>query len=353
MKKYIVSLIAGISFNLVCGQTLYTENFNNYPVGNFGTDYTGVIPAQGGWYTQDANFIGASNADYQVVAESGRGNILYLGYTNRAPNNAHRVFRNDVNTYWQQRTTNNNMFKISFDIFTQVTNDAASHFFVENKLTQRLLGITYHGKSRNLQVSGKILAPELLKYNNSAPIVLPVDTWVTIEAYVDYNNSNLYISIPTMNNYTAVFKMTTLELGGTDTEGNPLPDDSPIKISFIGNGGISTDPKLDKPFRLRIDNINISAQNTVPTVNLSLNEHLSSQFNLYPNPATNLVNITNNENILVQQVTVYDIVGKQLSTQTFNSQAEIQLNVENLSNGTYMLHIQTNEGMAVKKLVKK
>ena len=64
-------------------------------------------------------------------------------------------------------------------------------------------------------------------------------------------------------------------------------------------------------------------------------------------------NITNNENMLVQQVTVYDIVGKQLSTQTFNNQAEIQLNVESLANGTYMLHIQTNEGMAVKKLVKK
>ncbi|RRA94007.1 T9SS type A sorting domain-containing protein [Paenimyroides viscosum] len=30
-----------------------------------------------------------------------------------------------------------------------------------------------------------------------------------------------------------------------------------------------------------------------------------------------------------------------------------QLNVENLASGTYMLHIQTNAGLAVKKLVKK
>jgi len=354
MKKCLAIVLAGVCFNLACGQTLYTENFNNYPVGNFGTDYTGVIPAQGGWYTLDGNFLAADNADYQIVAETGRGNTLYLGYTNRALQNLHSVFRNDVNTYWQQRNTNNNVFKISFDIFTQEANDSWGSFFIENKLIERLLGITYHGQYKYLQVSGKTLGDGRLKYSNGSLIVLPVNTWVTIEAYVDYNNSNLYISIPTMNNYTTVFKMSTLQLGGTDTEGNPLPDDSPVKIAFNGRSGVDTgDPKKDNPFRLRIDNINISAQNTVPTVNLNLNEHLSSQFNLYPNPATNVVNITNNENMLVQQVTVYDILGKQLNTQTFNNQAEIQLNVENLSNGTYMLHIQTNEGMAVKKLVKK
>ncbi|SEH59918.1 Por secretion system C-terminal sorting domain-containing protein, partial [Paenimyroides aquimaris] len=40
-------------------------------------------------------------------------------------------------------------------------------------------------------------------------------------------------------------------------------------------------------------------------------------------------------------------------TQNFNEQTEIQLHVENLASGTYLLHLQTNEGMAVKKLVKK
>ncbi len=57
--------------------------------------------------------------------------------------------------------------------------------------------------------------------------------------------------------------------------------------------------------------------------------------------------------MVVQQVTVYDIAGKLITTQNFNEQAEIQLNVENLASGTYMLHLQTNEGTTVKKLVKK
>jgi len=80
---------------------------------------------------------------------------------------------------------------------------------------------------------------------------------------------------------------------------------------------------------------------------------VSAKFNMYPNPATNVVNIVNSENMLVEQVTIYDISGKQLTTQNYNNQTQIQLNVENLVSGTYMLHIQTNAGLAVKKLVKK
>jgi len=59
------------------------------------------------------------------------------------------------------------------------------------------------------------------------------------------------------------------------------------------------------------------------------------------------------KNRLVQQVSVYDTTGKLINTQSFNEQAELQLNVANLASGTYMLHLQTNEGTAVKKLVKK
>ena len=155
--------------------------------------------------------------------------------------------------------------------------------------------------------------------------------------------------------------MQDLHFGGTDTEGNPLPDDSPVKFEFRGeggfkmepNGGPGIDPNRDKPFRLRIDDINISAQNTVPVVNLSINEFLSEKFSLYPNPASNSVTITNSENRQVNQIAVYDVSGKLISIQPYATQQEVRLNVENLASGTYMLHIQTASGTAVKKLVKK
>jgi len=358
MKNYILFLISVLYITPIYSQTLYTENFNSYPVGNFGTDYTGAVPAHGGWYTKDDNLLPGSNADYQIVAEANRGNILYFGYTNRIFANKHRVYRDDINTYWQQRTTNNNVFKISIDLFTQEANDQAENFFIENELGEQLVRLMYYGHNRYLRVLKKNLGEFPLQYDNGSFIVLPVNTWVTIEVYIDYNNSNLYISIPTMNNYTAMYTMDTLQQGGTDSEGNPLPNDSPHKLEFRGMSGLTftngqVDPNKDNPFKLRVDNISISAQNTVPTVNLSTNEYLASHFNLYPNPATNVVTITNSENMLVNQVVVYDTTGKQISAQNFNAQATIQLNVEHLASGTYMLHITTHEGTAVKKLVKK
>ena len=115
----------------------------------------------------------------------------------------------------------------------------------------------------------------------------------------------------------------------------------------------ANDPKIYT--RNRYDNIKITAISAVPPniIALSTSEQLAAKFNLYPNPATSVVNITNAENVLVNQVTVYDIAGKQLSTQTYNNETEIKLNVEHLASGTYLLHLQTNEGTAVKKLLKK
>ena len=86
---------------------------------------------------------------------------------------------------------------------------------------------------------------------------------------------------------------------------------------------------------------------------LSVNHFLSEKFNLYPNPSSDVVNISNSENMVVNKVDVYDVTGKLINTQEFSNEIEIQLNVETLNSGTYLLHIKTNEGIAVKKLVKK
>ena len=119
----------------------------------------------------------------------------------------------------------------------------------------------------------------------------------------------------------------------------------------VSNG--ANDPQFYT--RNRYDNIKITAISAVPPniIALSTCEQFATKFNLYPNPATNVVNITNAENMLVNQVTIYDIAGKQLSTKKYNNETDIQLNVEHLASGTYMLHLQTKQGTAVKKLVKK
>src|SRR5690554_1463459 len=157
--------------------------------------------------------------------------------------------------------------------------------------------------------------------------------WIKAELFIDYNAQIAYYYIPTLNLFRADAIFNSLTPDNIHFEGYALKSRSVVKF----------------------DNIKLTALQSVPAYidALSAAEWVSSAFNLYPNPAANEVHITNSENMQVQQVAVYDVTGKQLTTQTFNNQTEIQLNVENLASGVYMLHIETNKGTAVKKLVKK
>src|SRR5690606_37090995 len=258
-----------------------------------------------------------------------------------------------------QRSAGNNVVKFSFDIFTQEANDHIARVFLQNEDVE-LVNILYAGKERVLSLAfpNKRNSPGggigTLRYDNNTNVVLPVNTWVTVELFLNWDTSEVAIRIPVLN-YTNKGQIGyPFMFGGLDNEGNPLPDDTLTKVTFLGAGGISNNPNLKNPFRLRVDNITISAQNTMPAVNiLNTKKYLSNSFNLYPNPATTFVTITNNEIQQLQKIRVYDVTGKLISSYTYNNETEIQLNVENLASGTYMLHLETVEGTAIKKFIKK
>jgi len=160
---------------------------------------------------------------------------------------------------------------------------------------------------------------------------------------LDYDNKKVYFETPYFN---------TVAVGdflSQSTSTNLIEDFKPTSFFY----SFSAPAQVDQPMIKKLDNIKITALNAVPPHILSVNTILAESFNLYPNPATNVVNITNSENHLVNQVVIYDVAGKELSTQTFNNKSEILLNVENLASGVYLLHIETKEGTAVKKLIKK
>jgi hypothetical protein len=343
MKKYILLLIATGAFSIVNAQPLYTENFNQLTLGVVSNDPTGTTSGQGGWFTQ-----GGTAADYSIAVEPGKGNVLQFEPITLV--NVHReVFRADVKTYWQQRTTGNNVLKFAFDLYTGDYNDvdfgANTDVMFLKENGQVLFGYEYRLKDRIIEVYVYNKLNSVTRYKlylaNGQRLVLPKNTWLILELYIDYNNNTVYYSIPALN-YTVAYNTLPLDPGGSNESGG-IPEKLWLRNEKNGFGN----------YTLKFDNINISAQNTVPIVTVGINEVLSNKFNLFPNPATNVVNITNSENMLVNQVVIYDIAGKQLSDQNFNEQAEIQLNVESLASGTYMLHLQTNEGTAVKKLVKK
>src|SRR5690554_1548431 len=339
-------VLALFSAHLTTAQVLYTEDFESYNTGTFSTDLTGATQAQGGWHTLSTGFNGtASVNDYKIVADPNKGNVLKIVEGKSFVNGGSCwVYRTDLNTYWQQRTAGNNVLKLAFDIYTHphTTNQNCHINIYNNKELLTNFHFYFYNSSGTLGVMPNRGQTSPLNGNPLLQVKFPTDSWVTVELYIDYDNDQVYFSVPSLN-YTIVGD-TKFPL---DLTGGGDHDDNPVKLE-IYHGYPNT---VTNPASLKIDNINLSAQNFTPTV--SINEFVSDKFNLFPNPATSVVTISNSENIGIKELLIYDITGRQISTYSYKNENEVQLNIENLSSGTYFLHIITDEGTGIKKLVKK
>src|SRR5690606_18673911 len=115
--------------------------------------------------------------------------------------------------------------------------------------------------------------------------------------YLDYNNDKIYGEIPYAN---------TIGVGdqflANSNSTNLFEDFKPTEISMFF--GVS-DKGRNVPLTNKYDNIKITALKEVPPHILSAESFLAQKFNLYPNPATHMVNITNSENMLLNHVAIY------------------------------------------------
>jgi hypothetical protein len=74
----------------------------------------------------------------------------------------------------------------------------------------------------------------------------------------------------------------------------------------------------------------------------SIQENNTSEFNIYPNPVKDVLSIDGFYN----SVNIYDVFGKLVLT----SQTQKTIDVSNLSNGVYMLEINTEQAVKTKKI---
>ncbi|WP_293890325.1 T9SS type A sorting domain-containing protein [Flavobacterium sp.] len=84
---------------------------------------------------------------------------------------------------------------------------------------------------------------------------------------------------------------------------------------------------------------------------LGTSEFLSSKFSVFPNPVNNVINFSNNQNAVVSTVDLTDLNGRVVKTLKVNA-TEGQISVSDLATGMYMMKITTDQGIAVKKIVK-
>lgn len=94
-----------------------------------------------------------------------------------------------------------------------------------------------------------------------------------------------------------------------------------------------------------VDNLTLA----LPTA--GVNNPTLAQFAVYPNPAANVVNVSNTA-ALVSNVSLTDINGRIVKTVAFNGVSDAQVNIADLASGVYLMTINSDKGTTVKKVVK-
>lgn len=359
----IILVISFLFISSLKAQVLYSEDFESYSIGDVGTDFTGQTIGQGGWFTTSGWAIihyptPSFNGLFQIQNDPANRNgititghpYLYAGGT---------VLEKDIDVVLANRINGNDIFKFEVDFYTaqQTTNTLPSNAisFGLDRIKESssynpyfysppMAGFTFYsdsGEIRGQQYDQEDFAYQTYFLENNQPLILPFDTWIHFVVYADYINNKIIYEIPSLG---AVGERDFL----TDY---PYPDNinnyPPESIKII-NGMLDIGEGLPT---YRFDNFKVTALNSV----LSTEEALSNSFRLYPNPAADLVTITNSDNTYIKQIEIYDLTGKLISAQNyyFEDKTEIQLNVEKLTTGVYLLHLQTDESVSIKKLIKK
>ena len=81
--------------------------------------------------------------------------------------------------------------------------------------------------------------------------------------------------------------------------------------------------------------------------NVGINENLTNNVTIYPNPTSDVLNISTNSNDLSELI-IKDITGKIVLIQNFNT--NISINTENYAKGVYLIDVKNNLGTVSEKI---
>lgn len=153
--------------------------------------------------------------------------------------------------------------------------------------------------------------------------------------------TNISYTTPAVSTLTLVFDPTfagTIKLNGTNytaTAGLVVIPSVPAGTNTITKGGTTNLYYIKTEYQsvLGLPN-NIAAQKLV----------------LYPNPVTNELNIASTNSKTIEKVSVYNLVGQLVKNVGGNHKT---IDMSDLSSGTYLVKIQTNDGVIDQKIIKR
>ena len=115
-----------------------------------------------------------------------------------------------------------------------------------------------------------------------------------------------------------------------------------VKIRMTGRSSTATDTWL-------VDNVIITGENNTISVN-----GISDEFNfsVYPNPSDGIIRITNDAELRITNVEIYNTLGEIVFESSVITNSSITINLSEAAKGIYFLKLETEAGLlAQKKLI--
>ena len=155
---------------------------------------------------------------------------------------------------------------------------------------------------------------------------------------VSFNTYNVYRSV-NGTNYELLTSLSSTNTSYNDTSANVVDNFYEYYIS-IDVASCSTDPFQSFALRSNLEYIN-------PNLVIKDNTWLSSAITIYPNPASEHLNISVTDDLELKEVSVYSTLGQRLLIST-----QDQIDVSTLPSGVYYLSVETDQGRVNKTLVR-
>jgi len=196
---------------------------------------------------------------------------------------------------------------------------------------------------------GMISVPAGSTFGNQIPVIAPNNSETSIIIELSGGVSaiavDIYNLIPQTDEQTEIrfFDDNDMMIG---SETISTPNDEETFFGAISNNSIA---------RVEIEGISDSG-NAIGNLYfgasdcniLSTPDNLISKITLSPNPASDIVNVSNASGLNIETVALYDALGKKVNVQLVNN----QLNIANLAKGIYLMTIKTDRGVITKKVIK-
>lgn len=333
MKKiYLLSAIA-LSTSFLSAQVLESDNYDSYTLGNVGTNFAFGAPGQGDMYLS-----GGSAPDYQIVnvdAAHGKSIQVIGGATATTASNRQAV-KLGFGAAWGARTAGNDIVRATFDFYTGTSTGTNLPGMNITNATAGLVGLKYNTATKlfqgmaNLTVSG---TPGFYNITGISNVQYPANTWVKVGFTYDKVNGVITYTIGGVTSTLAVNGATvTKNLDGT-------------QFNLLHNYNTGNTAGTTSAF----DNYVVDAVNaaTLGVVTVGQIEK-TANVTIYPNPTADYINIKSTSKVI--SINVVDLSGKSVVSK---KSADNQIDVRNLTKGTYIVTVETDNGTETKKFIKK